>query len=118
MRILVCGGRHYDRPKFVRETLDALHREQSITAIISGGCTGADTFAAEWAKKHGVALEVYKADWYAHGRAAGPIRNQEMLDKGRPELVVAFPGGRGTEDMARKAAAAGVRVLQAGRRVW
>jgi hypothetical protein len=50
------------------------------------------------------------ADWNTHGRAAGPIRNQRMLDEVKPELVVAFPGGRGTADMVRRAREAGVNV--------
>ncbi|MEM9912925.1 MAG: hypothetical protein AAF922_19365 [Pseudomonadota bacterium] len=45
------------------------------------------------------------------GRAAGPIRNKEMLDEGCPDLVVAFPGGRGTANMVKQAQAAGVEVL-------
>ena len=64
---------------------------------------GADRFAQEWANANGVAWIVYDANWTKHGRAAGPIRNQQMLDEGRPTLVVAFPGGRGTADMVRRA---------------
>jgi hypothetical protein len=52
------------------------------------------------------------ADWKAHGRAAGPIRNQRMIDEHRPELVVAAPGGRGTADMVRRARAAGIEVFE------
>jgi hypothetical protein len=48
------------------------------------------------------------ADWEKLGRSAGPIRNQAMLDEGRPDLVVAFPGHHGTADMVRRARAAGV----------
>jgi hypothetical protein len=55
---------------------------------------------------------VYPADWAKHGRAASPIRNQQMLDEGRPNLVVAFPGGRGTADMVRRARSAGVEVIE------
>jgi hypothetical protein len=52
-----------------------------------------------------------KADWHWHGRAAGPIRNQKMLDWG-PDLVVAFAGGDGTACMMRLARAAGVEVIE------
>lgn len=47
-------------------------------------------------------------------RAAGPIRDQEMLDKGKPDLVVAFLGNRGTADMVRRAREAGVPVRRPG----
>jgi hypothetical protein len=59
-----------------------------------------------------VPIDVYVAQWKKHGRAAGPIRNQRMLDEGKPDLVVAFPGGRGTADMIRRAERAGVPVQQ------
>ncbi|HVM95122.1 MAG TPA: hypothetical protein VMT89_01980, partial [Candidatus Acidoferrales bacterium] len=52
----------------------------------------------------------FMADWRRNGRAAGPIRNQQMLTEGKPDLVVAFPGGRGTRDMVNKAKAANVAV--------
>jgi hypothetical protein len=54
--------------------------------------------------------EIYHADWQL-GRKAGPIRNQRMLDEGRPELVIAFPGGRGTSDMTARARAAPLETI-------
>lgn len=56
-------------------------------------------------------MRTFRANSRKHGRAAGPIRNQQMLDEGKPHLVVAFPGGTGTADMVRRAQAAGVLVL-------
>jgi hypothetical protein len=53
------------------------------------------------------------ADW-SIGRKAGPIRNQRMLDEHAPDLVVAFPGGRGTADMVRRARKSGVEVAKIG----
>ena len=55
---------------------------------------------------------VAEADWAKHGRKAGPIRNQRMIDEGRPDLVVAFPGGTGTADMVERARVAGIRVIE------
>ena len=110
MRVLVCGGRHYQHFRQVRKTLNALNAETPITAIITGGCSGADTFVEEWAKNGNVPVEVYKADWYTYERAAGPIRNAKMLTEGKPDLVLQFPGGAGTADMVRRARAAGVPV--------
>lgn len=52
--------------------------------------------------------------WKDHGKAAGPIRNQLMLDDFKPDLVVAFPGGKGTADMVKKAQDAGVTVILVG----
>lgn len=59
---------------------------------------------------NGINRTVFKADWSKDGRKAGPVRNSVMLSVGKPDLVIAFPGGRGTADMVRKAKAKGVPV--------
>lgn len=80
--------------------------------IISGKAKGADTVAIEWAVVNWCSWEEYPADWEQYGKAAGPIRNQRMLDEGKPDLVIAFPGGTGTADMVRRAKAAGIEVRE------
>lgn len=115
MRVLVCGGRDYTDKAYLWSVLDGLGPPE-VTEIISGMAPGADTFAAEWAERSGFPLHRFPADWNKHGRAAGPIRNQQMLDEGKPDLVVAFPGGRGTADMVRRARAAGVEAIEVGGR--
>ncbi len=99
-----------DRAWLFRE-LDALRSSRGVTLLISGCARGADTLTIEWAEAGGIEVARFPADWSTHGRAAGPIRNQQMLDEGKPELVVAFPGGRGTADMVRRARAAGIEVI-------
>lgn len=108
LRVLVCGGRDYADAQNVAKTLATY----PIGALIQGGAAGADRLAKLWAMKHNVPLSEFKADWLKNGKAAGPIRNQRMLDEGKPDLVIAFPGGRGTADMVRRAKAAGIRVIE------
>lgn len=112
-RVLVCGGRDYRDAKHVRRVLDGLRIEHGPLTIIEGGAGGADACASEWAHLRGFDNLTFRADWTAHGRAAGPIRNQKMIEEGKPDLVVAFPGGSGTADMVRRARAAGVPVIEA-----
>lgn len=107
MRVLVCGGRYYANADKVNAVLDELHPSQ----VITGGATGADTLAANWARQTSTDLLVMRAEWLLYGKRAGPERNARMLAVG-PNLVVAFPGGRGTADMVKKAKAAGVRVME------
>ncbi len=112
MIVLVCGGRDYANWNLVVDTLAAIRRNKGITALIHGGAAGADALADKWGRLANVPIEVYKADWAKHGLAAGPKRNRRMLKTGKPDLVVAFPGGKGTADMVRQAFAAGVHVVQ------
>ena len=114
MRLLVTGGRDYSDEATVTRVLN----EIMPAVLIVGDARGADALAREWAtatnieRGEPVLLHVFDADWDRYGKRAGPIRNQRMLDQGRPDLVLAFPGGRGTEDMCRRAKAAGVPVLR------
>ena len=111
MRVLVCGGRNYVDRQALYQALDELHRLRKFELLIAGGARGADTLAEEWARDRNISSEIYHADWQL-GRKAGPIRNQRMLDEGGPQLVIAFPGGRGTEDMTARARAAAIETIR------
>lgn len=111
-RVLVCGGRDYDDRERVFQILDVAHEANPIVLLIHGGASGADALADEWQRSRRVRTRRYNADWLHHGKAAGPIRNQLMLDDGKPHMVIAFPGGRGTADMVRRAEKAGVPVVK------
>ena len=115
LRVIVCGGRTYTDADTVARVLDGLHWTRGGIALLAAGdAKGADALALAWASWRGVSLQRFRADWDNLGRAAGPIRNQHMLDEVGPDLVVAFPGGRGTADMVRRARAAGVCVVEVG----
>lgn len=110
-RVLVCGGRDYADVDTLYRVLDASHKAKPIGVVISGMARGADSMAAAWADERGIQVAPFPADWKANGKAAGPLRNQQMLDEGKPDIVIAFPGGAGTKDMARRARKAGLVVL-------
>jgi hypothetical protein len=110
MRLLVCGGRNFSDTEHAYKVLDGLHRMHGIDVLIEGNARGADRIAGYWARRNGVHNMKFDADWNRHGKAAGAIRNQQMLDIGKPDMVLAFPGGRGTADMVRRARATGVTV--------
>jgi len=102
-RILVCGGRDFADADFVNDTLDRVLRKHPYMFLIHGAARGADTLAAEWADSRRVPAKAYPAEWGKFGKQAGPIRNQQMIDDGKPDAVVAFPGGAGTADMVERA---------------
>lgn len=119
MRVLVCGSRTFNNRWLVPAMLFGL---QGITGddpdfvVIDGAAQGADSMANEWAVSFDREFERYPADWDKHGKAAGPIRNAQMLLEGKPDLVVAFldkprVASRGTNDMITKAENAGVPII-------
>lgn len=110
-RVLVCGGRDYDNWKRVNKTLADIDAANPIGLIIQGGANGADWLAAKWAKHNRKPCAQFNAHWETLGKAAGPIRNQWMIEFGQPELVVAFGGGRGTQNMIDTASKAGIEVV-------
>lgn len=113
MKVLVCGGRDYIDYDRVDQVLSAIHEVAPISKIINGDARGADRLSTRWADEHNrVETWLFPADWRRHGKAAGPIRNQGMLDRTTPDLVIAFPGGHGTRDMVERAMRAGVRTLR------
>ena len=115
-RVLVCGGRDFADRNAVWRELDLLNTvSPTPLTIIHGACpTGVDAFADTWMDHRCVSVIVksYPANWYNLGRAAGPVRKQRMIDEGKPDLVIAFPCGRGTADMIRRARAAGIEVRE------
>lgn len=119
MKILVCGSRDWtDLTTIGLALVDAVPDScvASDVTVIEGDCRGADKLSERAARALGMKVKPYPADWTKHGKAAGHIRNQQMLDENPDiDLVLAFPlGGPGTADMIRRARAAGVKVLVFG----
>lgn len=111
MRVLVCGGRDYFNGDMIAHALSQLPAD---AILVHGAAPGADSVCAHWWYDiQGRTVDPHPANWKKYGKAAGPIRNQEMLDSG-VDLVVAFPGHQGTADMVRRAKKAGVEVIEYG----
>ncbi|MGV1787340.1 MULTISPECIES: SLOG family protein [Agrobacterium] len=122
MNVLICGGRDMDRIDawnwLEKNAMDELSFASglsnfTIDKIIHGGCRGADEGAGEWATSEHIPVAVCQADWKKHGKAAGPIRNQLMIDLHKPDFLIALPGGKGTENMIRLAESHGIKVIRA-----
>lgn len=113
MKVLVCGGRDYTDEMTLFDVLDQLRHQHHIRHIIHGNANGADSMAGKWARINGVQEVVCPANWDKFGKSAGNTRNERMLELS-PDMVVAFPGGRGTADMVSKANWAGVYVRRVG----
>ncbi len=109
---LICGGRKFaDEVMFEDAMGDLMRHYGHPSRIVHGAATGADSMAGDLGERLSVDVVQCPADWKKHGRAAGPIRNKEMLAH-KPAKVIAFPGGRGTKDMVEKARLAGITVVE------
>lgn len=115
-KVIVTGSREWRDRAAVDSNLDALNPAE----VIVGDCpTGADTHAYDWAVLELREVRVFEADWAHEGRAAGPLRNQRMVDAHKDaDLGIAFllkdKPNKGTLDCVRRMRAAGIEV----REVW
>lgn len=109
MKVVVTGGRDFVDKDFIWGRLDHVHAKTPISLLIHGKARGVDTLCGEWALARGVPVQECPADWDKHKKAAGFIRNQEMIDLYHPDLGVCFPGGRGTADMIARIKRANIR---------
>ncbi len=103
--VVVTGGRTYSDTERVFQMLDRIHKVRSIKILITGACPygGADLLAENWAKSREVNYVGVPAKFKSLGGPAGPLRNKWILDNLNPNIVLAFPGGKGTANMVREA---------------
>lgn len=123
MRVVVFGGRDFYAEQWLKtELCDLVWRRNrfasvpaQIKTLIHGGARGVDQMAGNFGIGCGLEVIEFKADWGKYGKAAGPIRNKQMIDEGRPDLGVAFPGGFGTANMIKQLDSAGIPVIHVER---
>jgi hypothetical protein len=110
-RLLVCGDRNWSNRKLIKDKIKAAKPD----VIIEGEARGADSLGRDVANELRIPVLKYPAQWNKHGRAAGPIRNQQMLDEGKPNMVFAFhddiANSKGTKDMVARAKKAGIKAI-------
>lgn len=120
-RIVVFGGRRFANRERLFASLDK-HASDATDVIVGKAgkidpatgkaICGADLFAEEWARERGKRVHEFYARWTKHGNAAGPIRNQKMIDRGKPECGIMFPGNKGTADMKRRLEIARIPIIE------
>ena len=111
MKTIIAGGRDYQLTEEDEQFLDTL----DITEVISGTCRGADKDGEKWAKLRRIPVRRFPPDWVKHNKAAGFIRNVEMAKYA--QVLVAFPGGKGTAHMLREAKRLGLVVYDMKKRL-
>jgi len=114
-KILVCGGRDFNDYSFLKTALqDIMSKYIDVDEfeIIHGAARGADSLAGKFAKEFGYKETKFPADWNKYGKSAGFKRNKQMIDEGKPDIVVAFPGGKGTTNMKILTKEYGIRLYE------
>lgn len=110
--ILVTGSRDWTDQGGIAVLLDHYAAGRDIR-VVHGGQRGADMLADKIARgRPGWEVQRYVAHWRKYGKAAGAIRNQEMIDKEHPDLVIAFPlpQSKGTYDCINRARKAKIKI--------
>jgi len=107
MKLIIAGGRDFDCKDPVCKEVG---KSGGITEIVSGTARGEDRLGEEYAKEKGIKVRRFPADWNKHGKAAGPIRNEEMAQYA--DSLIAFWDGasRGTGGMIELARKYGLEV--------
>lgn len=112
MRVLVCGDRKWDDEVAIKKELEALPPD---SVIIQGFALGADRIAYLVASQLHLECISYPAQWKKYGRAAGQIRNMQMLLEGKPDVIFAFHhnilASKGTRNMVEQGLRTGVPVF-------
>jgi hypothetical protein len=115
LKVLVCGGLDVTDATVIYAELDRLLATHRFTTVIEGDARGVDRIAGEWARARDIKVMEFPADWKNEGRHAALIRNERMLRDGKPDLVIAFPGGGGTWHTCSQAEKIGIAVLKVAR---
>lgn len=110
MRLLVCGDRNWKNYNAIYDWISTLRP----SVVIQGEARGADSLAKKAAEELGIRVLSFPAEWKKYGRAAGPLRNEKMLEEGKPDLVLAFHNdiskSKGTKDCIKRAREKGIPV--------
>ena len=109
--VIVAGGRDFADYALLERTLDRILKPLEAVEIVSGRAQGADQLGEIYARKHGIRIHQFPADWRRLGNVAGFVRNKQMAEFAAPYgRLIAFPGGRGTAHMVKTAHAFGLPV--------
>jgi len=113
-KLIVAGCRHYNDYLLLGKSVSAFMLESGLhtenTEIVSGGAKGADALGERYAKEFSLPLNVFEANWKQYGRAAGPIRNQQMAEYSTHLLAFLREGSKGTRSMIKIATKKGLKI--------
>lgn len=99
MKTIIAGGRNVIEAGILASALDEL--PWKISEVVSGGAKGIDALGEQWAGINSIPVKLFKADWKAYGRAAGPKRNRQMAEYADALLAIWDGQSKGTANMIK-----------------
>lgn len=109
MKTIIAGSRSITDYETVKQAVISSRFE--ITEVVSGTARGVDALGERWAIENGIPLKRFPANWSAHGKAAGPMRNQVMADYADALVLVWDGRSRGSADMLARAVRGGLKIF-------
>ena len=97
MKVIIAGGRHITDYDFLCKCIKDSGFD--ITEVVSGGAFGVDSMGEKWASENGVPIKEFPANWGAYGKAAGPMRNEEMAKYGEALILLWDGHSKGSGNM-------------------
>lgn len=109
MKVIIAGTRHMQQS--LSAVTDAIRTSGFVITEIVSGCSGDVDWAGDFfACTNGIPVKRFPAEWKKYGRAAGPIRNQQMANYADALIAVWDGKSRGTADMIERAKRASLKV--------
>ncbi len=112
MKIIIAGSRTFTDYKKLTEVCNHILQDQTNIEIVSGAYyKGADKLGEQYAKEKGYKLTQFPADWKSYGRAAGPLRNEQMANYA--DALIAFWDGKskGTKHMIEQSKSYNLKII-------
>lgn len=111
MRVIIAGSRDIRYLSIIEIAVEASGWRDEMTRVVSGNARGVDRLGEWWAQVMGIPVTRYPVDWKKHGKAAGPIRNEEMAQNADALIAIWDGKSRGTKDMIQRANKHGLKVF-------
>lgn len=104
MNLAIVGYRYFNDYNKFKTIVDNYIKENGVPEyIVSGGAMGVDTMAEKYAKEKNIKVKVFKPDWQKFGKAAGILRNTDIVANSTHVLALPSLKSVGTYDTINKA---------------
>lgn len=112
MKTIIAGSRTITNQKLVDSVITAAQKHFQIQEVVSGTARGVDLCGETFATQNNIPIKRFPADWNKHGRAAGPIRNEQMAQYADALILIWDGKSRGAASMLRLARKYNLKIIK------